>query len=328
MQKIGLLFPGQGSQFSGMAKELYDKERTIQEFFDQASSCTGINFVKLCFASSDTELRQTAHAQTSIFLVSASLYDLISKKYNIIPHIVAGHSSGYYAALYAAGSLSFVDGLYLLGKRAQFMDEATQLHPGTMIAVVGITYNRLLEVCQLYDDPENSTSVAQIVNINSNDQFVVSVTIQAIEDVAQAAQRLGGKVIKLNVAGPFHSRLMEQAGTLFAQYLVKVDINDPKIPVVDNVTANILSLKEEIVESLKKHLAHPVLWADSMKHLESCNVILEIGPGDKLSKMLKRQWPDKQIFAINTQEDIDNALMVIGNQKNDDPEQPPSSETC
>ena len=202
MKKVGVIFPGQGSQFSGMCKELYDNERVIQGFFDEAASCLDTNFVKLCFASSDADLKQTRNAQTSIYVVSTAIYELITKKYGLVPYIVAGHSSGQYAALYAAGGLTFFDGLYLLDKRSQFMDEATRQHPGGMIAVLGITHGRLVEACREYDDPQKGLEqVVQVVNYNSQDQFVVSGTHDDLDVLARAVVKLGGKAIKLPVFG-------------------------------------------------------------------------------------------------------------------------------
>ena len=149
--KIGMIFPGQGSQFLGMGKEFFDNERLVQELFDQASNCLDQNFVRLCFASSEKELCQTSNAQTAIFLVSVSIYSLLKEKYGITPHIVAGHSVGEYAAIYAAEGITFPDALYLLKKRSLFMEEATKIQEGGMLAVLKISEARVRQICSFGD---------------------------------------------------------------------------------------------------------------------------------------------------------------------------------
>lgn len=312
--KIGMIFPGQGSQVLGMGKDIYDHERIVQEYFEEASSCLEQNFVRLCFASSEKELRETVNAQTSIFLISASFFALLKSKYGIVPDIVAGHSSGEYAAVCAAGGMSFADALYLLKKRSLFMEEATKVYPGTMVAVVGLTFDKLNDICQRYDDPNGIERVAEIVNYNAPEQLVVSGTLPELEAVTRDAQTAGAKVIRLNVAGAFHSRLMQEAEKQFALYMVKVDFKDLSIPLVNNVQAQIVSTNEDIKESLIKQMSAHVLWWPSMQHLESCDVIIEVGPGNKLAKTLKRVWPDKQVYAFNTAADLEQIMRFFGKE--------------
>lgn len=312
--KIGMIFPGQGSQALGMAKDIYDRERIVQEYFEQASSCLDHNFVRLCFASSERELRETVNAQTSIFLVSAALVALLKEKYQIEPSIVAGHSSGEYAAIFAAGGMSFADALYLLKKRSIFMEEATSKTTGSMIALLGLDYQDVKQICSNYDDPSGNERVAEVVNYNTPHQFVVSGTLPELEAVANDARAAGGKVIELNVAGAFHSRLMREAEEQFAQYMVKVDFKDLNVPLVTNVDAKPVTQHEELKASVIRQMSSHVLWWPSMEHFNECDIIVEVGPGSKLSKMMKRELPDKQIMTINTPADIEQFLTLMGKE--------------
>lgn len=307
-----MIFPGQGAQFVGMGKELYDQERLVQEYFEQASICLKKNFVKLCFASSERQLMETENAQTSIFLVSACIYQLLKEKYGITPDLVAGHSLGEYSALFAAGGLSFSDALYLLNKRAQFMEEATRDQNGSMLAVLNFSPELLRDIISRYDDDSDLRHVAQIVNYNSATQLVVSGTLPELEEIKKEVIAQGGRAIMLKVSGGFHSRLMKKAQDRFAAYLTKVDVHDLSTDLINNVEARKVSSVDEVKSSLVEQISAPVLWSKSMEHFKDCDLIVQIGPNTVYSKMLQRQWPDKTILSVNNQDDIDVLHSYVG----------------
>ena len=254
---------------------------------------------------------ETVNAQTSIFLVSSTIFMLLRERYDIKPHFVAGHSLGEYSAVFAGGGINFPDGLYLLKKRGLFMEESTHKHQGSMLAVLNCNEDKLKDIIKKYDKPENVDAVAEIVNFNAPNQLVVSGTLEELARVSEDVKAAGGRAVMLKVSGAFHSRLMSDAQKEFSQYMEKVDFHDLDIPLINNVAAQKITKAKDVHSSLVQQLNTPVLWWQSMQHFKKCDVIVEIGPGTKLSGLLARQWSDKTIMAINEQKDIDAFLEVV-----------------
>ena len=311
IKNIGMLFPGQGSQFVGMGKHFYDRERIVQELFEEASACLGINFVKLCFASSEKTLAETLHTQTAIFVVSTAIAKLLEDKYKIAPHMVAGHSLGEYTAIHRAGGMNFVDSLYLLKKRSEIMHKAMSNQHGGMLAVLGFPEEQLRQICQNYDEPDSLEAVVELANFNSPTQIVLSGTKKLLQQIQDDVETIGGKALFLPVSGSFHTRLMAEVEKLFSLYLVKADFHNLKIPLVSNVEARVITMADDIKQALTKQTSRHILWWESMQLFKHLDVIIEVGPNNKLSKILKREWPEKIILSVNNHEDIYKVLTYL-----------------
>jgi malonyl CoA-acyl carrier protein transacylase len=175
---------------------------------------------------------------------------------------------------------------------------------GGMVAVLGFPLEKLERICAQYDQPDGNTNVAEVANFNSPSQYVVSGTLSELQAIAEDVKMLGGKVAMLPVSGAFHSRLMYQAEMVFAMYLVKVDFKPLQIPLINNVMAHRVSSPEEIKLSLVRQTSSHIFWWDSMQHFKDMDVIIEVGPNNKFTKMLKREWPDKNIISVNNYQDI------------------------
>lgn len=302
--KIGMLFPGQGSQFHGMGKEFYDNERIFQELFENANNALKENFVKLCFSSSDKILQGTIITQTGIFLISAATYSMLSMNHGIVPDLMAGHSLGEYTGVFAGGGLDFFDSLYLLNKRGQFMQKAMEKQNGGLMAVLNLDLETLRSICDRYDKSDGDEQVAEIAIFNSPTQVVVSGTIPELKAIAEEVEIMRGKAIFLPVAGAFHSRLLREAERGYSAYLVKVDFHPLKIPLINNILSQKIQTPNEIKLSLIKQTSAHIYWWNSIQHFKEMDLIIEVGPNNKLAKMLKREWKDMPIISVNNYDDI------------------------
>jgi len=298
------LFAGQGAQYVGMGRDLYDSFPESKSIFEEADAVLGFSVSSLCFSGPAEELTLTQNSQPAIMTASIAAFEAFKAAVGKeLPqaNYAAGLSLGEYSALVAAGAISFKDAVYLVRRRGEFMEEAGCRNPGTMLSVIGLDLDKVRQICR-----QTNTEIA---NINCPGQVVISGGIKEIEEARLAAQAQGAKrAIALEVSGAFHSSFMKEASLKLAQELDKISIDMPKVPVVSNVTARPVSSAAEIKDNLVKQVASPVLWESSMKFILSQNItnFIEFGPGRVLKGLMRRIDENSRVASIEKKDDIIN----------------------
>jgi len=289
------VFPGQGAQFVGMGKDLYDNSPMAQELFEKANQILGFRITDLMFSGTDEDLRQTKVTQPAIFLHSVLLAKTLGE--NFKPEMVAGHSLGEFSALVANGALSFEDGLSLVSKRALAMQKACEAEPSTMAAIVGLEDEIVEKICDEIDE------VVVPANYNCPGQLVISGSVQGIDLACEKLTEAGAKrAIKLSVGGAFHSPLMEPARAELAEAINSTHFSIPVCPVYQNVTAGPVSDPEVIKKNLIAQLTAPVRWTQTVKNMiaDGCTSFTEVGPGQVLQGLVKKVDRTVETSGINT----------------------------
>lgn len=280
------VFPGQGAQFVGMGKDLYDNNPEARELFERANDILGFRITDLMFAGTDEDLRQTAVTQPAIFLHSVILAKSLGADFK--PDMVAGHSLGEFSALVAAGALSFDDGLRLVAARAQAMQKACELKPSTMAAVIALPDEKVEEICSTVD------GVVVCANYNCPGQLVISGEIEAIDKACELLKAAGAKrALKLKVGGAFHSPCMEPARAELAEAIDHTEFKAPACPVYQNVDALPHTDPAEIKGNLIAQLTAPVRWTQSVKNMiaDGATEFVELGPGKVLQGLVAKINP-------------------------------------
>lgn len=277
------VFPGQGAQYPGMGKDLYDNSEVARQMFDKANAILGFEITKIMFEGTPDELKQTKVTQPAIFLHSVILSKVLGDKFN--PEMVAGHSLGEFSALVAAGALTFEDGLMLVSKRAMAMQKACEIKHSTMAAIVGLDDETVENVCKEID------GVVVPANYNCPGQLVISGEIEAINAACEVLKGKGAKrALVLSVGGAFHSPLMEPAREELAAAIEATTINAPICPVYQNVNAMPQTDPATIKKNLMAQLTSPVRWTQTVKNMiaDSATDFTELGPGKVLQGLISK----------------------------------------
>jgi len=277
------VFPGQGAQFVGMGKDLYDNNATAKEMFEKANEILGFRITDLMFEGTDEDLRQTKVTQPAIFLHSVILAKTLGEDFN--PSMVAGHSLGEFSALVAAGALSFDDGVRLVAARAMAMQKACELKPSTMAAVIALPDEKVEEICA------SVPGVVVCANYNCPGQIVISGEEEAIDAACELLKAAGAKrALKLKVGGAFHSPCMEPARAELAEAIEKTEFHKPVVPVYQNVDAKPHTDPAEIKANLVAQLTAPVRWTQSVQNMiaDGADEFIELGPGKVLQGLVSK----------------------------------------
>lgn len=310
MSKIAIVFPGQGAQHVGMGQDFSEQFSEAKAVFEEASKAMGYSMEDLCFNSSAEELKKTENTQPSILTASYAMFKVLESK-GVKAEAFAGLSLGEYTAHVAAGTLPFEHAVKVVRKRGQYMQEEVPMGVGTMAAILGLDRESVETACK----KASTVGVVEPANYNCPKQLVIAGEVKAVEQAVENCKEVGAKkAVMLPVSAPFHTSMLVGAGEKLSKELAGVNYNEFSKPVVSNVTATYYPDAASINELLVKQVSSPVKWEDSVKLLieEGFDTFIEVGPGEALTKFVKRISRDVKLLNVNSVESMEKTLEALG----------------
>jgi len=306
--KIAFLFPGQGAQYVGMGEDIFERYEAAKQIYETASMISGIDLQSLSFIGPESRLKETENAQITIFTMSLAIFNILIEA-GVKPDIVAGHSSGEYSAIVAAGALDMEDGIRLIKERGRIMSKAGKKYSGSMAAITGLSFEEIDDICR----HERGSNYVDIANYNAPGQVVISGTKKGVDTVIQLARKKGARAVYLSVSGAFHSPLMREASLEFMEVLKNIKIKTPTCPVIGNVSASILLTSYEIMNEMKSHMLSPVKWYETIEGLFDMGIrkFIEVGPGKVLKGLVLRINREAEVYTTTNIRELDMTIKRV-----------------